>query len=92
MGTHFFGSPCRTEVYFLFLTKAAATVSYCENYTDNCLNGSSEEFHGQQTLSFEVNTPTCTVEGYQYKYRPKSCSDVQTTPLVGHLKRKHPNF
>ena len=79
----------RSSLQFLFLTKAAAAESYCENCNESCLNGSSGEFFRQQTLS--LNTITCTVV-CQYEYKPKSDSDVHSTPLVSHLKRKHPKL
>ena len=68
-----------------FLNKAAAAVSYCKNCTESCLNGSSVKFYGQQYFRYGVNMATCTVEKCQYKYMPKSGSDVHATRLVGRL-------
>ena len=54
--------------------------------------GRVKNFIGNKHFRYGVKTATFTVEGSQYEYKPKSGSDVHATPLVGHLKRKHPNF
>ena len=51
--------------------------------------GRERNFIGNKHFRYEVNTSTCTAQGCEYKYKPKSGSDVHATPPVGHLKRKH---
>ena len=51
----------------LFLTKATAVVSYCENCTRSCSNGSSEELYWQQTLLLWSKHGYLHAEGCQYE-------------------------
>ena len=54
--------------------------------------GRARNLIGNKYFRYGVNTATCTVEGYQKEYKPKSGSGVHATHLVSHLIRKHPSL
>ena len=54
--------------------------------------GCLRNFIGNRHFRIEENSANCKVEGCGYEYRPKRGSDVDATPLIGHLKRKHPQI
>ena len=54
--------------------------------------GRLRNFIGNRHFRIGVNSANCKVEGCGYEYRPKRGSDVHATPLIGHLKRKHPQI
>ena len=44
--------------------------------------GPPRNFIDNKILCYGVNTATCTVEEWQYEYKPKSSKDVLAKPLV----------
>ena len=54
--------------------------------------GRLRNFIGNRHFRIGVNSANRKVEGCGYEYRPNRGSDVHATPLIGHLKRKHPQI